>query len=108
MNKTFERIKALIAENDVLVSVHGYEELAEDNLYVSDIVNNAVAGIVIEDYPEYHKGPAVLVLQQDDKSLPIHVVWGIPKDKMQPAVIVTAYRPDPKLWSKDLKRRVKK
>jgi len=56
MNKTFELIKALIAENDVLVSVHGYEELAEDNLYVSDIVNNALAGLVIEDYPEYHKG----------------------------------------------------
>lgn len=108
MSKTFELIKALIAENDVLVSVHGYEELAEDNLYVSDIVNNAVAGLVIEDYPEYHKGPAVLVLQKDEKGLLIHVVWGIPKDKKRPAVIVTAYRPDPKLWSKDLKRRLKK
>lgn len=108
MNKTFELIKALIADNDVLVSVHGYEELVEDNLYVSDIVNNAVAGLVIEDYPEYHKGPAVLLLQNDDKGLLIHVVWGIPKDKRRPAVIVTAYRPDPKLWSKDLKRRLKK
>jgi hypothetical protein len=50
----------------------------------------------------------VLVLQKDDKGLLIHVVWGIPKDKKRPAVIVTAYRPDPKLWSKDLKRRLKK
>ena len=108
MNETFERIKALITENDVLVSVHGYEELAEDNLYVSDLVNNAAAGIVIEDYPEYHKGPAILVLQKDDKGLPVHVVWGIPKDKKRPAVIVTAYRPDRNVWTKDLKRRLKK
>ena len=64
MNKTFELLKTLIAENDVLVSVHGYEELAEDDLYMSDIINSAADGIVIEDYPEYHKGPAVLVLRR--------------------------------------------
>ncbi len=108
MNKTFERIKILITENDVLVSVHGYEELAEDNLYVSDLIDSAADGIVIEDYPEYHKGPAVLVLQKDHKGLPIHVVWGIPINQKRPAVVVTAYRPDPKLWSGDLKRRLKK
>ena len=108
MNKTFELIKILITENDVLVSVHGYEELAEDNLFVSDLIDSAANGIVIEDYPEYHKGPAVLVLQKDNTGIPIHVVWGIPKDKKRPAVVVTAYRPDPKLWSHDLKRRLKK
>ncbi len=64
MNKTFELLKTLIAENDVLVSAHGYEELAEDDLYMSDIINSAADGIVIEDYPEYHKGPAVLVLRR--------------------------------------------
>jgi len=108
MNKTFELIKILITENDVLVSVHGYEELAEDGLYVSDLIDSAADGIVIEDYPEYHKGPAVLVLQKDHKGLPIHVVWGIPINQKRPAVVVTAYRPDPKLWSRDLKRRLKK
>jgi hypothetical protein len=36
---------------------------------------------------------------------PIHVVWGIPRDATSPAVLVTAYRPDPERWSDDFRRR---
>ena len=37
---------------------------------------------------------------------PIHVVWGIPKGARSPAVLVTAYRPDPAKWSSDFIRRM--
>jgi|GEM_PF-7069898 len=39
------------------------------------------------------------------KGMPIHVVWGIPKNLKAPAVIVTAYGPDPEKWVDDFKRR---
>ena len=38
---------------------------------------------------------------------PIHVVWGIPKGHSSPAVLITAYRPDPEIWEDDYLRRRK-
>ena len=45
------------------------------------------------------------VLQRDGIDKPIHVVWGIPRYATSPAVLVTAYRPDPERWSDDFSRR---
>ena len=38
MSKTLEQVRELVAQRDVLVSVHGYEELAADNIHVRDVI----------------------------------------------------------------------
>jgi hypothetical protein len=106
MSQTLGRIIALVARGEVRVFEHGYEELAADGILVHDLVAGIRNAELVEDYPDFAKGPCVLVLQQDRDGHPVHVVWGIPKDETGPAVLVTAYRPDPQRWSDDLRRRM--
>lgn len=105
MADTFKNILKLVRDDDVVVSNHGYDELAGDSLTAREILAGISDAVIIEDYPVYPKGPCVLVLQQDSMGNPVHVVWGIPKSNPSPAVLVTAYRPNPSLWSSDFLRR---
>jgi len=56
LTDTLEQVRALVARREVRVSVHGYEELAVE---ARDVTNGLERAEVVEDYPDYHKGPCV-------------------------------------------------
>jgi len=107
VSETLNRIKLLAREGKIRISEHGYDELANDDIAAREVIDGIDSAILIEDYPAYPKGPCILVLQEDKDGDPIHVVWGIPKNHNEPAVLVTAYRPDPELWDEEFMRRRK-
>jgi hypothetical protein len=104
-SKILEEVQALVARGEVRVSLHGYDKLAADTIRVRDVVDGLGAAVVVENYPNYPKGPCLLVLEQDGDGRPIHVVWGIPAGQDSPAVLITAYRPDPEKWDETWRRR---
>jgi hypothetical protein len=107
MSEILRRVQALVQSRDYIVSRHGFRELAADDIVATDAITGIEAAFVVEEYPDSRKEPSVLVLQQDRAGLPIHVMWGVPKNAGRPAILVTAYRPAPERWSKDFKRRIR-
>lgn len=105
MSETFARIQYLVSLGKIRISEHAYDELIEDAILVAELVDGLSEAVVIEDYPHAFKGPSVLVLESDRRGQPVHAVWGIPIGKDEPAVLVTAYRPDLMLWSVDFRKR---
>ena len=107
MSETLRRVQSLILSGDVRVSDHGYDELDADGILADDALVGIVSAVAVEDYPDRARGPSVLTLQHDATGRVIHVVWAIPANERCPAVLVTAYRPDPALWDGEFKRRKK-
>ena len=100
MEETINKVKRLVKAGKVRISEHAYDELT-----VRELTESLNEAAIVEDYPDYPKGPCVLLLHKNQNREPIHAVWGIPSGKEEPAVLVTAYRPDPKRWEGDFIRR---
>jgi hypothetical protein len=62
-------------------SSHGYDELADDGITVVEVLRTIDDAVVIEDYPDFGKGPAVLLLQEDRNHKHIILFGGYQMDK---------------------------
>ena len=102
---TLDQILELVRQGSIRISEHGYDELAADGILAREAIEGVSSAILVEDYPNYPKGACVLVRETANEGRHIHVVWGIPKGKTEPAVLITAYCPDPDLWENDFLRR---
>jgi len=78
MNNTIQMVLDLVERREIKISSHGYDELAEDGILVKDIMAGVKDAKVIEDYPNYPKGPCVLVLQKDLQGEPGSCIMGNP------------------------------
>ncbi len=100
-SKTLDTVRAHVAAGRVRVSEHGRLELADDNISLASLIAGLATAIVVEDYPDYVKGPCVLCLQRDEKGEPVHVLWGLAANAPDIVTLITAYRPDPGRWMED-------
>ncbi len=106
ISDTWNHVVLLVSEGAFKFSAHALDELIADSILIADVVAGVPEAQVVEDYPEYGKGPCVLVLHTDSEGGPIHAIWGIPRGATSPAVLITAYRPDPEKWTDGFSRRI--
>ena len=102
MSDTLRLIRERVEAGKIRVSQHGMQELSDDSIALGAVIAGIANAIVVEDYPDYAKGPCVLCLQRDGAGSPIHVLWGLAARNLEVATIITAYRPDPERWMDDL------
>jgi hypothetical protein len=62
----------------------------DDRILVRDVLADVKDAAVVEEYPDFSKGPCVLALQKDGQGKTIHVAWGNPRKDSSLAVLVTA------------------
>ena len=75
------------------------------NLSFDEIFNTVFQGEIIEDYPDDKPYPSCLVFGETFKKEPVHSVWAYNKNNKW-VVLITVYRPDPRLWINWRKRRI--
>ena len=105
MSDTFEQIRRLVHDDKIRISQHAFRRLQTHGIKSDDLALSIGGAVLLENYPNYYAGSSILVLHYDTKQSPIHAVWGIETGTIEPAVLITTYRPDPALWSADFKTR---
>src|SRR5690242_11813849 len=104
MRDTFQAVKEAIAKGVYEVSYHAYRELEADLLLLDTVLEAIHRGDLIEDYPDDPRGPSCLVCAALTDGNWVHTVWGW-DEVGGVAIMITAYRPDPKRWEDDFKTR---
>ena len=84
------------------ISGHALRRMFERGIPPASVQTGVAGGEVIAEYPEDRPFPSVLLLGFVDGE-PLHVI--VARDPAGACVIVTAYRPDPALWSDDFRAR---
>lgn len=60
MSTFVEQGRALIHADDVRISEHGDDELAEDGLSAREVLAGIPEAILVEEYPDVPKGPCAV------------------------------------------------
>jgi Domain of unknown function (DUF4258) len=101
-----ERLRVLIKAGRYRVTLHAEQERDADQILASEIEEAFTdrESVILEDYPDDSRGHSALVLGFTKMMEPLHGVWSIHE---KTAILVTIYRPDPRLWTNWRKRKEK-
>ena len=92
-----EDIIDAIRRDRIRITDHADEEAQADRLSFDEILMTVFQGEIIEEYPSDRPYPSCLIYGKTFRDDPVHSVWAYNQENHW-AVLITVYRPDPKLW----------
>lgn len=105
MNELINRICDLIQADNVRVSRHAFRRLQKHGIETPDLLEPLKAQSSLRTTRPTSPVRPFSCYTSTAKGDLIHAVWGIAHDTDGPAVLITANRPDPELWSSDFRSR---
>ncbi|MBI4338107.1 MAG: DUF4258 domain-containing protein [Chloroflexi bacterium] len=100
-----QHVRAAILSGEYRLTAHAEQQREAEAVSMSDL-EEALSSErleILEDYPDDSRGHSTLLLGFTKDGAPLHAVVGLSNPAI--VVIITLYRPDPKLWY-DWRRRV--
>ena len=99
-----ERIKTLAQSRLIKFTLHAHQEMQNDNVTIAELQTVLNDCHVLENYPEYERGPCCLVSGKGRDDRYLHVVCATTLPEL---VIITVYEPTLPYWETPDKRGVK-
>ena len=94
-----EELKLLCTVENIAVTKHAKNRLAERKISINDIVNIIKQGRIIKQYEDDKPLPSCLILGPDAHGKMCHAVISHDDDYIY---LITSYYPDENLWEDDL------
>jgi len=95
------RIAQQAARQEFRVTQHAQQEMAEEDILLSDVLETLQTAQVLEHYPEHRRGPCCLVCGYTFARRPLHVVCTTEQPLL---ILITIYEPRPPKWETPTQR----
>jgi hypothetical protein len=93
--KIAERLRQQASEDKIRVTLHGHQEMIEENISYEALREALLTPEVIENYPDHQRGPCCLVCGRARSGRCVHVVC---TTGLEVIVVITVYEPRPPRW----------
>ena len=92
-----EAIIESIKAKRIRITDHADEEADNDRISLVEAFETISTGEIIEQYPDDKPYASCLIFSKLENGDPIHTVWALNRETNS-SVLITIYRPDPRIW----------
>ncbi|HEX7184039.1 MAG TPA: DUF4258 domain-containing protein [Thermoanaerobaculia bacterium] len=92
---TVRRLHDQAKQESLRITQHAQQEMAEEDILISDVLAALRSCQIVENYPEHRRGPCCLVCGYTEQGRPLHVVCTTTKPLL---ILITVYEPKPPKW----------
>ena len=99
--KITARLREQARAHNVRVTIHGHQEMVEEDIPYEAVREVLLDCRIIENYPDHQRGPCCLACGRTSSGRFLHVVCTTALERI---VIITVYEPKPPKWTTPFER----